>query len=481
MLFWNTLYQTKQKNYICWICLEEEKISNSSINAKWIKHSCGCNLQIHKLCYLKYLNNLIDKSYMEEIYFNTVDHDSTTTIYDLSKIYLFDFIDTNKKIAQESSIVLNIFPKFLKHLLNGYLYRIRLPLNLLNPYPLEGYLDDNLQDLHKLPNIPKNRCPQCNKTFMPSNTHFIEGNSSLLSIYFKIQKIIQNLVPTGLTIATLSNPTKILFKLGLYLLRTLFPESILKIILNISSTKALDIYSETSNGLRSISNFNKFLIFGLPIYMVSLVCTSVSPSDLPSTPLDEIQLIYPLLLSIHVKSYEGAPKNTISLISICLLISKITIMVYKRLLKPWFHEKFYNRWLYKNQESFEPNFKVFATPTYKSSADSHGGIILQCFFDYYYSITTFYDEIFRALVLWPNVAKLFSNKVLIKLMPWLYSLQYKWLLNASPDEVKMYLNFFSYATTGVTYSLFNLWLSNLRIEEINRLNRLLTAVTNNDE
>ncbi|CAB4254317.1 similar to Saccharomyces cerevisiae YMR187C Putative protein of unknown function [Maudiozyma barnettii] len=477
MLFWNTLRKQPPTSYTCWICLEEEVITDNDIKFKWIKHSCGCNLEIHKICYLKYLNNMMEKSYIEEIHFDGDVRGPNITIYDLNRIHLFDFVDTNKKLSQDSNTLLDILPKSVRRLISIYLQMIKLPFLLLGPNPFEGLLSETFQDnVHTLTNIPSKKCPQCKRNFIPSNTKYLRGSSTILSIYFKIQKVIQHLIPLGLGISVLTNPSKLLLKLGLYQLRTLFPESILRTILNISSTKALDVYTETFNGIHSISKFNKFLIMGFPCYLLSLVKNQSSMFEFSGLVLDDFELMYPFLFMLHLRSYEDASISTISLISNCVLFSKITLYIYRGIIKPYYKKRFYNKWLSQNNVTPQAYFKEHLQPTNKDFGDPSVGITARLIFDYYCSLTTYCDELARASVIWPTISKYFSNTILDKLAPSLNILPVSWLKYTSPDEIKMCLNFTSYGIVGSFYFLFKGWLAKQRISEIGKLNKLVDRV-----
>ncbi|SMN19037.1 similar to Saccharomyces cerevisiae YMR187C Putative protein of unknown function [Maudiozyma saulgeensis] len=482
MLFWNTLRKQQPASYTCWICLEEEVVTDKSVRFKWIKHSCGCNLEIHKICYLKYLNNMMEKSYIEEIHFDGGMRGPNVTIYDLNRIHLFDVIDTNKRISQESNVLLDIFPKSVRRLISIYLQMIKLPFLLLGPNPFEGILSETFQgNIHTLTNIPSKKCPQCKKNFIPLNTTYLRKSSTILSIYFKIQDVIQHLIPLGLGLSVLTNPSKLLLKLGLYQLRTLFPESILRTILNISSTKALDVYSETFNGIHSISRFNKFLIMGFPCYILSLVKNQSTMFEFSGLLLDDFELMYPFLFMLHLRSYEGAPTSTISLISNCVLISKIMLYLYRGIVKPCYKKSFFNKWLSQNNVTPQAYFREHQQQTNKDLANQSVGITARLIFDYYCSLTTYCDELARASIIWPTISKLFSNVILDKLAPSLNILPVGWLKDISPDEIKMCLNFTSYGLVGSFYFLTSGWLAKQRINEIGKLNELVDRVLEDSE
>lgn len=482
MLFWNTLRKNSNKNYTCWVCLEEEEIRDKETKFKWIKHSCGCNLEIHKICYLKYLNNLMEGTYVEEIQFNERTEGSNLFLYDLREIQLFDFIDKNKRRRQEMNRFLEMIPASVRNIINLYLHFVKMPFLLFQSDPLEDLFSERFKsNVHRLADTSDKKCPQCKREFLPTSTTFIRGSSKILSIYFKIEKLIHRLVPIGLGIALLSNPSKLLLKLGLYQLRTLFPESILRIILNMSSTKALDVYSETFNGIHSISKFNKFIIMGLPYYILTLVRNHNSIFfNISAFVIDDFEFMYPFLFMLHLRSYQDAPIHTVQLINNCILLTKLALYIYRGIIKRFYWTDYFKHWLKEYNVSPESNVRE-CRHEFKDSNENRIGITSKLLFKYYCSITTYADEIARATYIWPTISKLFSDNVLEKTIPLLKFLPSSWLKYASPDEIKMCINFASYGIMGSLYFLTNAWLSKERIIEIHKINKVVTRVITDDD
>ncbi|KAG0668172.1 hypothetical protein C6P45_004962 [Maudiozyma exigua] len=476
MLFWNTLRKSSNKNYTCWVCLEQEEIKDKETKFNWIKHGCGCNLQIHKICYLKYLNNLMEGTYVEEIQFNRLSEGPKLFIYDVREIQLFNLIDKNKRRPKDMNRFIKMIPESIRNIVSFYLHVVKMPFIVFNSQPLEAIFTDRFQrGAQDFPNIPEEKCPQCKKEFFPGPTNFIKGSSKILSIYFKIEKLIEQLVPIGLGVALLSNPPKLLLKLGLYQLRTLFPESILRTVLNMSSTKALDVYSETFNGIHSITKFNKFIVMGLPYYLLTLVKNHNSLFDISAFIIDDFEFMYPFLFMLHLRSYEDAPLHTIKLTNNCILLTKLALYIYRGIFKRLYQRDYYKKWLKENNVTPGSNLKD-RTQEFKDRNQNQVGITSRLLFKYYCSITSYADEIVRAVFIWPAFSKLFSDNVLEKLIPFFNFLPSNWFKYTSPDEVKMCMNFTSYGIMGFVYFVSNAWLSKQRIIEISKINKIVDRV-----
>lgn len=481
LLFWNTIRHQDDPVYTCWICLEDEEITNRSVRDKWIQHSCGCNLQIHKRCYLQYLFKLLKATYIGELHVEPKVRDSYIRMFDLRRTYLFQFIDTNKGGVSHPNIFERWLPKGWGYLVGLYVQLLKMPLDLINPYPEETL---RWEEVFSFPDVARNSCPQCHKRFLPRGTNFIKRHSIILSLYFKVQRLIKNILPLALTVAASINPSKLVFKLGLRQLRSLFPESILRIILNTSATKALDVFGETSNGINSVSNRNRYLIFGLPFYMQLLVSSKSDTNDVVNILVNRVQyLIYPLLLSNAVRSTQGVPDATASLILNCISFANAGVIIYKNVISPLYRKFLYKPWLKASEEKlmYSPDMEVEGPLKDSIRTGMKGSDLANFLTNYYYHITSYYDEIFRAAYLWPAASKLLSDKVLDRYIPLLSSLTFQWLRNASPDEVKMCVNFVSYGITGLSYCFLNAVLSKMRIDEVRLLSDEVDAVLTEED
>lgn len=422
-------------------------------------------------------------SYVEEIQFNGRAEDSNLFVYDLREIQLFDFIDKNKRIPQEGNRFIKMIPESIRNIVDLYLSLVKMPFLLFHSNPFEDLFSERVKNnIHKLGDTSNKKCPQCKKEFIPASTTFIKGSSKILSIYFKIEKLIHQLVPLGLGIALLSNPSKLLLKLGLFQLRTLFPESILRIILNMSPTKALDVYSETFNGIHSISMFNKYIIMGLPYYFLTLVRDHNSVFfDISAFIIDDFEFMYPFLFMLRLRSYHDAPIHTVKLINNIILLTKLALFIYRGILKRFYWRDYFLFWLKKFNVTPESNMtqsrREYKDPAHKDEI----GVTSKLLFKYYCSITTYADELVRAAFIWPTFAKLFSDNVLEKIIPIFKFLPSGWLKDASPDEVKMCMNFASYGIMGSLYFAFNGWLMKQRIMEMSKMNKIIDRVIADEE
>ena len=481
ILFWNTLSRTENPVYTCWICMDDEEITNRSIKGKWIQHSCGCNLQLHKQCYLRYISNLLKPTYVEECDVDEDENKLYWRLFDLKRTFLFQIVDTNTGGMSRPNIFERYLPERLYHLGAAFTLLLKFPLFAVNPYTAETWA---WESVYRAPPIPKNTCPQCHKDFVPNGTHFIKDHSTILALYFKVQNLIKEFLPLCLPIAAAINPRKLIFKLGLHQLRSLFPESILRIILNTSATKAMDVFGETSHGIHTVSSRNRYLIMGLPFYMQILVSSKSTSSVITNILFDQMQYsLYPLIFSSAVLSIEGVPKGTATLISNCVLYANTSILLYKKVICPLYRQYLYDPWVKESQSKllYPPEREGDGALRDSLRIGMRGGTMCKSFTNYYYRVTSLCDEILRAGYLWPAVSKLLSDKVLDKFIPALSTLPLQWLQDASPDEIKMCINFVSYGIVGISYCVMNAALSKQRIEEVRLMSDEVDVIIADEE
>ena len=495
------------ETYVCWICLEESP-KNSGDKSQWIKHSCGCNLQVHKKCYLQWIYHSIEKVYIEEVTIPANNERGdilpVTTTLDLRKICLFDLIDRYNHFSINGRSALfdyigKYVPKPVRFMINPYLSLVNYPFRYLHMHPYQFmYLQGSISELQDLMNTLKDQCPQCKKPFVPMFTRFTKNRLSswLTAIYYTIQGLIRDLSPFVLSALPFFNIRKLLIKLGLWQLRSVFPERLLRILLNTSTTKAFDVYGETSQGFQSISSANKLVILGMPFFLLSLV-TSSHPTIF--SVLNEFQWLYPLVLSLRLRQYDTSstkPVPSIKFIRNCLLVSRILISVYSQVMNRWMRRYVFGRWLSTHtavrqecppedstghestrDERMQGETREQTPETTVQDKYPHPSLLSYWYYQHYYKITTSYDEIFRATWLWPACAMQVSKYITLPVSRYIPE---RLTYDMAPDDVAMCCNFLSYGAIGLIYRVFSLLMLRLRVQEIKELDELIDEVSKDD-
>lgn len=264
--------------YTCWVCLDEET-DTSKQKKEWFFHTCNCNLQIHKNCYLKLHYNNIQKQFS----YTSIEQNGEEIYRDLLRGSLCSYIYYNGNHSFNlpyrsdliNSVIIKKILQFFKNTLKQYIFRSNLRDN--SKYSL--YQDTisftdlkrKLPEMFKITSGSNELCPQCHKEIISNRKMNIIPQSYIYYIYDKVLDYIDGLFFVPLSFIFLANPLACLLEIGLWQFRCIFPESQLRYILNIETTKSLDIYFKSFKGISSIANDNKFIIIGLPIYLFSTV------------------------------------------------------------------------------------------------------------------------------------------------------------------------------------------------------------------
>lgn len=265
--------------YTCWVCLEEETDMSKHKN-EWIFHTCNCNLQIHKNCYLKLHYNNIQKQFV----YTSIEQNEEKIYSDLLRGSLCSYIYYNGNyhtfyLPYSSDLLSSVTIKKMLLLLKNTLKQYLFGPNLLSDS--KGFLFQDsmpfdelkrkLPEMFKITSGSNELCPQCHKDIISSIKMNIISQSYIYYMYDQVLDYVEGFFFIPLSFIFLANPLARLLEIGLWQFRCIFPESQLRYILNIETTKSLDVYFKSFKGISSIVNENKFIIIGLPIYLFSIV------------------------------------------------------------------------------------------------------------------------------------------------------------------------------------------------------------------
>ncbi|CAL9738497.1 hypothetical protein MOSE0_N12750 [Monosporozyma servazzii] len=261
--------------FTCWICLDEETDPLRQ-KKQWYRHSCSCNLQLHKKCYL----NLVYQSIRHILTPAPEGLEKSSITLEFLKGSLCSFVYHNgfkplqtfwwsfKRFT--SALFAHIVEATIMSFLVDDKDRARLRTTISGwetQTSITRLTEDTLPEFFKKNpgNMPK--CPQCKKEILNSNDMDFIHQPFLFWAYDKFLECIDYFPFIGLAILLLGNPFINSLKLGLWQFRCIFPESQLRYILNLETTKSLDVYLKSFKGATTISGKNKFLIGGLPLYL----------------------------------------------------------------------------------------------------------------------------------------------------------------------------------------------------------------------
>ncbi|CCK70835.1 uncharacterized protein KNAG_0F01670 [Huiozyma naganishii CBS 8797] len=340
---WSNNWKRNEKvdePFTCWICLETEDDPDRKAQL-WFKHRCGCHLQLHKLCYLKMVYHSMD------------DNSSFIIPYELKFIdirreRLTGFIEQNSIIGRNffpipfSRFRLNLWdvlPSPIRFLLIPYLNILNIPILFAHTFTLSEDSvnargsDVNVQTIKDLirfsaPAPPS--CPQCHKDIIPSNQLNFIPKSYVFSISEIATNVLDVVNPLAITMASLLNPAKNWCQMSIWQLRHLFPEDQLRILLNMSTTKALDVYVLSKSGWSSVPTYTKILIMGFPVYLFSLLTDGIKGTSLVLWVINEAQWCWPLMASWRLKAMNETLGFDVNYMSKCLMYSRISFWLLKR-------------------------------------------------------------------------------------------------------------------------------------------------------
>lgn len=285
-------------------------------------------------------------------------------------------------------------------------------------------------------------CPQCKKHIVDHQIT-VTSRSPCLALFYWTKIIIRNVsLALTLTFSTL-NIGKWWFKLGLWQMRCIFPEKVLRVVLDISTTKALDVYGETMKGLASVPQLSRFLVFGFPVYLMG-VRSSYST-------LNRFRWLYSLVLSIRAGHYDS---QSTKVLSRTLTACNICILLHSLLISPVLSR------LYEYMvKSVNPYFFLTDRTLDFFPSQEYGDIIIK---------TSWYDVLFESVV-WPALGSLLGGK-LFDGATWLQSsLGFHWSPPCSPNDCRMIFNFVGCGITAVARQLLNVWATHLRAKELKQI------------
>lgn len=233
------------KSCSCWICLEEGKLDSN-----WYVHKCGCNLQVHKSCYIQwiYSSGLNELNQIND----TFDLAGYVPAMETAvKATLLNKIDRHPAFHQNSHLWMT----------TGIIRTLPVPLKIVR-VPI--YMMDTILRGNQLlgPELPLSfvsaQCPQCKKELnlcdLGTSPSFA---TRILDIAYFLKRSMGFAGMMVSLIAVPLNATFFLMKLSLFQLRCLFPESALRILLDIPTSDAMDIYTDSSAGIQSIPTISK--------------------------------------------------------------------------------------------------------------------------------------------------------------------------------------------------------------------------------
>lgn len=431
------------KQYVCWVCLDTE-----CENDDWIVHQCGCNLQVHRKCLIGWIFDL-NKSKLGSYY--TYDTYKINSSQEISRrlCYLIDsHRDMGRVIGfaetvQEIPLVGQTWASFI--CVGDLLIRALAQLNA----PDTSFSYDELW--RGLPeDIPP--CPQC-KQKMLKNTSALQYRSPAWPLrLFSFCRKVTRYSATVLTLHSyVFNPVKCLFKVGLWQLRTLFSEELLRKILNISNTKALDVYAETLKGMLSISTEKQLQIIGFPLYLFTFKANGTIP----------------LLLRIVFPYFFLKNCGTHKLLGDSIKLHGMLIGVYNLLIRPALNQ-IYGNWIQKYNPYFlstQVAQKSVTKPTVFNLFQEgleYSDVIIK---------PQWYDALLAALA-WPFLCKYLGRKLFIA-FPRINSMLLNRYPYASPDDCEMAHSLICSFALYVGYEFAKAGMTYLRLKELKEIQRIV--------
>lgn len=422
----------QKRRYTCWICLE-----SADSDSTWCKHTCGCNLQLHKKCYIKWLYSINKKLVTHPIC--TIEFDDM--INNELKRKMSYLVDAHNELGKDVTIgeVLLSTPLLGDYIASFMTLPFSIGASMVGFRKVLPTLGTDLM----YPPVMYGDCPQCKKPALSSPVTYRKPRSFILDII----SILRKLSRTGATLALVEflflNGTKWWFKLGLWQLRLIFPEKVLRYVLEISTTKALDVYSDSLTGLASISEINSFLAFGLPVYLGSLIGVN--------SPLKVIQWIWPFIFTYRARQYNNQPR---SIVYKAFLGAKIAILV---------HQQIISKLLNKLYHKFVKLEDVYHYYSHEDEDSEIQDTIIK---------TSWYDAITQA-VIWPYVGVKLGDKIFDAFIFLQRRLSKDPKFGSSPDEIQMIFKFLGCASIVVAKDIIKLYASFKRMKELSELRVLI--------
>ncbi|CCD26673.1 uncharacterized protein NDAI_0I01040 [Naumovozyma dairenensis CBS 421] len=423
----------------CWICLEE-----SEYDQTWLIHKCGCNLQVHKTCYLQwiYKRNMDDYELLRPI-FDNVDQRVKASLYHI--------LDNHPYFPRE-----------------GMWNKNNLLFSLISPQPIRmlGIYTMFFKEIVNTDSLilSRSQCPQCQKQIQLTDLRPYKSPILLDLIYqWKLTLDYIGRHATYLTIPLVLAPwsiQKFLVRIGLRQLQCLFPESILRIILDTVTTKSLNTFSETTSGLASIPPYTRFLLFLTPLSFFA-INSHVFPSS-------AVRIIWTSLIlrRINVKYTKDTPilKTARKL----FLISNSLIMLYFNVMRQLLSSTIYKKLAQSVLLSIQQEF-VKVEPLRKDTPnDDDDDAYRENMLDY--SQTLVYSGDFENIIeclAWPFIGNFIGQKLLNGLLKLKRIYKFKWLHFIYDGETdQMIFNFIGCGILPVIKQLARLYASKKYTEEL---------------
>lgn len=453
-----------QDPFTCWICLEEEKDPTNQ-KKLWYRHSCGCNLQLHKRCYLTlvyksikeiitYLPERLQESQLTEEYIkgslsSFIYHNGFKqfqSVWWLFKQTMFELALLGVEIT-----VMSLFTDLKA--------RARARTTFRSWDRVVPITEDTLPEMFKKNpgNMPK--CPQCKKDILEGKDMDFIHQPFLFRAYDKFLEYADYLSFIGSSILVLGNPMVTLLELGLWQLRCIFPESQLRYILNLETTKSIDVYLKSFKGITNITSRNKFLIVGLPLFLYSTTY-GAGPRSLVSM---IIQVKWYRVFKNRIMNYKRQGIN-LNLLYKCFSCSTLLLSSYTILIKPIVNFLLIPKHIEKSilsQEKDEENGKITLNKYFAKTSENELSLFAQS-------------------SIWPLAGKfvgklLYSTYISLKRYYNLHDTDIVPGFYASSDEYQMIFTLVGMGIVGLSSSIFS------RLAWINRQERKLQTEAMVDE
>lgn len=429
---------------LCWVCLEEEPIDDS-----WLLHTCQCNLQVHKKCYFRWLYNrnfeLSQKVFTALLRQNIgTNADQYRSVIDDEirrevKRSFYCYFDGHRDFHKPTSIPLLI-------LTNPILHKIFLPFLPSYYKSLSSHEDGAMivNYLNRLPPIKSGPCPQCKTDPFVENLEY-KSNSWLLDAVYYFRETLRVVAVLSFPFFTPFNVCKWWLKLALWELRCFFPEHILRKLLDVGTTKAIDVYLKSMPGIMSIPQRASSILAIFPIYIFEIM----NPYNSPSVAF----FAWPIMAYMNLSLYKF--KNNDPVI-ISMLSLKLFFILYRGYLSE-FVSKCYNVMLNQIYASFYNSDEV-VYQILDETANNEDILIKD----------EFYDHCITALVI-PLTSKWTGHGILQLYFFLRDKLRMKFIPSCSLYDMKTISTMIGFGLSFVGQKLFHMFLTRLRIKEINEL------------
>lgn len=428
----------------CWVCLEEEPIDDS-----WLLHTCQCNLQVHKKCYFRWLYNrnfdLSQKVFTALLrqnvgtnvdqYRNIIDEEIRREI----KRSFYCYFDGHRDFHKPTSIPLLI-------LTNPILHKIFLPF-LPSYYKNLSSHDDGVMVvnyLNRLPPIKSGPCPQCKLDPFIENVEY-KSKSWLLEAVYRSRETLRVAAVLSFPFFTPFNICKWWLKLALWELRCFFPESILKKLLDVGTTSAIDVYLKSMPGIMSIPQRASSILAIFPIYIFELLNPYNSPSIAFYT--------WPIMAYMNLSLYNFMNNDPVPMCMLSLKLFFIVYRVYFSKIVSNYYKKMLNQIYVSFYNSDEVVYQIL------DENINNEDILIK---------DEIYEHCITALTI-PLASKWLGHGILRIYFYLRDKFKVNFIPKCSLDDMKAISTMIGFGLSFVGQKLFHIYLTKLRIKEIEEL------------